>query len=631
MTLTLNEEAELTALYAQWTEKAAPVLLETAPDGEWFKHYFPERCYRDFTFYQKDFWNWVNEIVIDERPRPRVECEPRAVGKSTNARGATVKLLAEEKKFYVLYVSATDNQAQKHFNAIRSMLESGGLLNDYPHLSPQVQKHRPNVNSNWSSERLVTKANQVVEFISLLGNARGFTTEEGKRPDLIVLDDIDDSKDTPHMIQKKLDILRYSILPARAENTLVLFPQNLIHRDSICQQIKDGRADILNDRIFVGPYPLMKWYEAEKETLEDGAMRWRIIAGEPADSAIPVSYCEEVMNEIGREAFDRECQQDVFKVSDENDFREWSEIHHIITYSEFREYFEARGQVVWDERRDHPVIPDRWNVGMGLDWGTTLGHPSAVAMVARPNASAPLADSYFVFSEVILPKYPHTQGEAVPPVSPGRLVEAIQGSMYEWGVSDAQVKRKLMSHEASAALNTMAIDLQDDLKMFFNKWQAKKGSGVPQLQNTMELDRSKPHPFRKVEGCPRLFFVVPDDQGELLTGEMGRTYVRQPYDRKGFARARYEIPLYNHRNTGQNKIDDDFVDAIRGLANVFMVTQEGYSKSEKVEMKLEEIGLGAEQVQDNPGLITRRMDMAEKMKAKKPSYRRVGVPTRRGR
>ncbi len=592
------EEAEAGKLGAGDGVSANPE-LEKAQNGLWVKHYFPNQFTRPFTFYQNDFWNWEVEIAekSEEKPRPRVECEPRGVGKSTNARGFVVKRLARKLTRYVLYICATDNQAQKHYNAIRSMLENEKLLTDYPHLRPQAQKHRPNVNKSWSSERLVTNDGQVVEFISLLGNARGFTTEEGQRPDLMVLDDIDDSKDSPYIVQKKLEILKYSIIPARARNTLVLFPQNLIHRDSICQQLKDQRADILNDRIFVGAYPLCKWYEAQKIEMNDGtgAMRWKITAGEPLDNAVPLSYCEELLNEMGRDAFDRECQQDVFKVADDKDFREWDEVYHIITYSEFREFFEEYGVQVWNEAKDKPQIPHNFNVGEGLDWGTTVGHPSVCTLVARPNQSSPLNDSFFVFAEVVLPKFPLPTYEETPLVSPGRVAKAIKDTLQDWNIQDGQVKMRLMSHEASAALATMAVDLAPELKEFFSKWKAQKGSGVPQIQNLLEINRAKPHPFRKhpetnrnIIGCPRLFFVVEDKQGKLLTDSLGKLFVAQPSDAKGFARARFEIPIYSHQNSGQHKIDDDFVDSFRGLMNMFGVSSQALTEFEKEEMQLPE-------------------------------------------
>jgi hypothetical protein len=563
MNLTLEQQMEMAAIafelelelgYSSGNSNSA---LESARNGEWAKHFYPSLLTRPFTSYQNEFWNWAIELEKDAKPRPRIECQPRGAGKSTHSRTLVTYLLARKIKSYVLYICATDHQAQKHFNAIKTMLESEKLLKAYPHLNPQAQKHRPNVARSWSSERLVTKEGQVVEFISLLSNARGFTTEEGKRPDVFVLDDIDDSKDSPHLVNKKLDILKYSILPARADNTLVLFAQNLIHRDSICQKIRDQRADILSDRIFVGPYPLMKRYEAVKEDIEDettGAKRWRIVSGEAFDEAIPLETCEQLLNEMGRDAFERECQQDVHRVSDDKDFREWNEIHHIITYSEFKAFFEKYSIPIWNYESNAPQIPSNWNVGLGLDWGTTIGHPTVITAVARPNQSAPLNDCFFVFMETCLPKYPLASHEEIPLVSPGRVAEALQDALREWNVSHSQIKMQLMSHEASTALNTMRVDLQDHLKTFFSKWKAQKGSGVAQIQNLLEINKTKPHPFRSepigigssrngsdntngnaqinqsivgepIMGRPRIFFIVPDEQGKLIADGSGKLFV----------------------------------------------------------------------------------------------------------
>ena len=73
------------------------------------------------------------------------------------------------------------------------MLENPELLKHYPHLRPKKSVHR-NMISNWSADRLVTEEGQVIEFVSILGNARGFNTEEGLRLDFIGIDDIDDQK-----------------------------------------------------------------------------------------------------------------------------------------------------------------------------------------------------------------------------------------------------------------------------------------------------------------------------------------------------------------------------------------------------------------------------------------------------
>jgi hypothetical protein len=556
---------------------------------EWAKYYFPNQFTRPFAFYQKEFWEWAWSIEPGRDYRPRIECEPRGVGKSTNAEAAVVSWVARQKRGMIGYVSYEEDKAGKHFDSIKALLETSELLQDYPHCRPKVQQIR-NTAVQWSRDALITDSNAMIVPLSLQGSSRGWKSPTGQRFDAIVLDDIDKLGMSTALIKKLLELLKGEILAAGDDNTVILMPQNLIHRDSICSQIFDQRADILTNRIFCGPYPLLRWYDAEKIDIEgdtNNAKKWVITAGETFDPSIPVTYAEKLLNKFGRSTFDRECQQEVRKVADDRDFREWDEIYHIITYSEFRRFFERNKVPVWSYERNHPVIPQNWNVGLGLDWGTTREHPTAVAAVARPNESAPMSDSYFAFTEVILPHFPIITGEEIPLVSPGRVAAALKSGLAEWNVAEHQVKVQLMSHEASAALNTMIIDLPDELKTFFRKWKARRGSGVPQIQNVLEIDRTKPHPFRPgVPGRPRLFFVVPDGQGELIQGDVGKVYVAQPSNYKGFARARYEMPLYSQLNTGQNKIDDDFVDALRGLANAFFISSEPLTQEEILEQAM---------------------------------------------
>jgi hypothetical protein len=558
-------------------------------EHEWARHFFPHQFTRPHTEYQKEFWQWGWQIEPEVKYRPRIECEPRGVGKSTNAEAWIASMIARRKRKMIAYVSFDEDKASKHFDSIKAFLETPTLIQAYPHCQPKVATLK-NAAERWSRDALITKSDAMVVPLSLQGSSRGWKSPTGERFDVIILDDIDKKGMTVALIAKLLDLLKAEILAAGTDKTLVVMPQNLIHRDSICSQILDHRADILSDRDFRGPYPLLKNYEAEKVNIEGdatGAKQWRITSGEAFDPAISIDYAESLLNLYGRETFDRECQQDVFKVDGEKDFREWSEVHHVITYSEFRRYFEAFKVPVWSEASQHPIIPANWNIGLGLDWGTTVGHPTAVAPLARPPMNAPLHDSFFAFTEVILPRFPLETGEDVPDVSPGRVVKAVREALKEWRVADEQVLLRLMSHEASAALNTFRIDLADELKMFFSKWKPKRGSGVPQVQELLEIDHSKPHPFRDgIMGRPRIFFIVPDDQGELIAGEFGKLLVAQPTDYKGFARARFEIPLYSQYNVGANKIKDDYVDALLGIANVFVVPAQGLTRQEKREQAL---------------------------------------------
>lgn len=560
----------------------------------WAKYFFPNFFGRPYTEYQKDFWKWIDTIEPGQRYRPRVECEPRGVGKSTNAEAAVAKLVATKKRRMVGYVSLEDTKATKHFESIKSMFESERFLEAYPHCRPKIQKLR-DIAAQWSRDAIVTADGAMIVPLSLLGSSRGWKSSEGERFDLIILDDIDKLGQSPDLVKKLIDMLKGEILAAGTDQTLVIMPQNLIYRDSICAQVLDQRADILTDRIFCGPYPLLKWYEAEKVDVDGddtGAKKWVITSGEAFDPAIGLDYAESLLNTFGKALFDRECQQIVNVVEDDKDFREWDERYHLITKSEFRRTMEDRGERVWNEHRECLQIPFRWNVGLGFDWGTTKGHPSAVVFVARPPENSAFADCHFVFAEVIKPKFPLDAFEEIELVSPGRMATAIQNKLKEWNVNDSQVTIKRMSHEASAALNTMALDLPSEIQMFWGKWKAQKGSGVAQIQNLLELDKAQDHPFRvypkghpeegrPLRGRPRIYFIVDDAQGDLWSDGVG-LFITGAKDAGGFARARFEMPLYSFRNSGRNKIDDDFVDAFRGLMNIFGAQSGKLTAAEKI-------------------------------------------------
>jgi hypothetical protein len=611
---TPQEDAEAIAAVVQ-TERElgiyrAPVPIPPPLVGPaWATHYFPHAFNRPFAEYQKDFWNWGWTIEPDTYIRPRVECEPRGVGKSTGGEALVASLVARKKKKMIGYVSLEEDKAGKHFDSIKNLLEHPTLLADFPHCRPKVAKLK-NSAAQWSRDAIITASDAMIVPLSMQGSSRGWKSPTNERFDMFVLDDIDKLGMSPAFVAKLLELLKGEILAAGDDQTLVLVLQNLIHRDSIVSQILDHRADILSDRIFKGPYPLLTWYDAEKVDIAgdtNGAKQWIITAGDAYDPAISLEYANKLLNKFGKATFDRECQQDVKKVGDDRDFREWDEVYHIITYSEFRQFFRENGVEVWNPHRNHPLIPQNWNVGLGMDWGTTVGHPTAVAAIARPNEGAPLDNSFFAFTEVVLPHFPIITGEDVPLVSPGRVAKAIKDALAEWNVKDNQIKQHLMSHEASAALNTMRVDLADDLKTFFNKWQARKGSGVPQIQNLLEIDYNLLHPFRLIEGRPRLYFVVPDDQGKMMLGDLDRLMVAQPKDYKGFARARYEMPLYSQLNGGQNKIDDDYVDALRGLMNVFGVKSQIMPPAERRERAL------PEHLQNRERIMTETPEQAERL------------------
>jgi hypothetical protein len=179
-------------------------------------------------------------------------------------------------------------------------------------------------------------------------------------------------------------------------------------------------------------------------------------------------------------------------------------------------------------------------------------------------------------------------------VSPGRVARSITEAEARHG---EKITRALMSHEASAALATFLVDLPEEIRVFFTKWKARRGAGVPQVQEVMAIDRTREHPFKvypeghpqagePLTGRPRFFIIVADGQGELYVDGEGKLLVRQATDHAGMIRLRAELPEYNQHR--QPKIFDDAVNALCGLASSFFVAADALTQEEAFEETLPE-------------------------------------------
>jgi hypothetical protein len=73
------------------------------------------------------------------------------------------------------------------------------------------------------------------------------------------------------------------------------------------------------------------------------------------------------------------------------------------------------------------------------------------------------------------------------------------------------------------------------------------------------------------------------------------------------------MPLYSHQDGGQNKLDDDYVDALLGLMNVFGVFSNPLSRIEKREAALPEPLRDLDNIIANGGENAERMVLARQI------------------
>jgi hypothetical protein len=195
---------------------------------------------------------------------------------------------------YAVYISETQDQADKHVATIAAMLESCGV-------DRAVNKY--GMSKGWRRNRLRT-ANYTIDALGLDTATRGIKVE-ADRPDLMVLDDIDDLQDSPAATTKKIDTLTATVLPVGSPDCAVLAIQNLVLPNGVFARLADGRADFLADRIVSGPYKALEDFAIKSENGE------LVIEGTPTWAGQGLVECLGFVKTWGSRAFVRECQQDV--------------------------------------------------------------------------------------------------------------------------------------------------------------------------------------------------------------------------------------------------------------------------------------------------------------------------------
>jgi len=229
---------------------------------------------------------------------------PRGGGKSTTAEAACVAVGARDVRGYALYISETQDQADKHVESIGTMLESPEFGRAYPLMADRaVNKYGSS--KGWRRNRLTTASGFTVDAIGLDTGARGIKRED-QRPDFMIVDDIDGRHDTAATTAKKASTLTDTLLPAGSTDLAVLAVQNLIHTDSIFSQLADGRADFLATRTISGPFPAV---HDLAYAIRDG--RAIVTGGTPLWAGQDLAAVQHQIDTYGLSAVLRESQQEV--------------------------------------------------------------------------------------------------------------------------------------------------------------------------------------------------------------------------------------------------------------------------------------------------------------------------------
>lgn len=252
----------------------------------------------DFASHHIKLWEWEESITRGVRPDPLVAILARGGAKSTTAELIIPRVDERRVRRYCWYISSTQAKADKHVESIAAMFE---------HIGVDRAINKYGSSKGWRRERLRTASGFTVDALGLDVGARGAKVED-QRPDLIILDDVDENEDSIQTTLKKIGIITKSILPAGSNDCAVLFIQNLIHPESIASRLVDGRADFLINRHVIGPVPAV-----ENLTYEQVKGRFVITGGTATWDGQSLEVCQQQMDTWGLSAFLQEAQHEVDK------------------------------------------------------------------------------------------------------------------------------------------------------------------------------------------------------------------------------------------------------------------------------------------------------------------------------
>lgn len=281
------------------------------PDQGWQQWAFQICHFKGLAEWHRQAWSWAWTIEREKSVDPLIVIAPRGSGKSTCAENIAVALGALEKRKFVLYLRASQEQANASVANIAAILESNPIARYFPSMSERSLSKFGQA-KGWNRQIVRTDSDFSVLGHGLDTALRGVRLEN-YRPDFIILDDIDEISDSPLATQRKVALITKSILPAGSPDAVVLGVQNLVIKDGVFARLAKPQPEFLTRRKLIGPIPAVKDLEYE---IDDDGIPY-IVKGEatwPAGQSLET--CALQMADWGVSAFLNEAQHDLDGAAD---------------------------------------------------------------------------------------------------------------------------------------------------------------------------------------------------------------------------------------------------------------------------------------------------------------------------
>lgn len=243
----------------------------------------------------------------------------------------------------------------------------------------------------------------------------------------------------------------------------------------------------------------------------------------------------------------RQLVDNDWKIRDRGDVYPFEEPYTVITWTQFKRFFRI-------DRKEPDRPPSDWTFGMGVDWGASDTHLTALSYIAIPPRGKQLSDSIFIWLEKT-------------------FLKPVERDVAEWMKANepADVARRIrryISHDAATEMRTF----QKEYELVFSNPKLGTKAGISVVRDHLTIiDLNQVHPFHhELTGRPRMYVVVADGQGEIFRNEYAQKlnpfdlYVSQPpIDEKGMPEHRRSLRTYRWKGDEPDKTGDDTNDACR--------------------------------------------------------------------
>jgi hypothetical protein len=270
----------------------------------WSMRVFPHLKADVAPWFHREYAEHVWETTARYTPPPVAPVLFRGGAKSTLSRALALGLGLTGKRKFILVVCATQDAAN------RAVTDMAGLITEnvvklYPWAASPTVASTLLVKFGVRQSVINVGGRLTVLGVGLIGGTRGLLVD-GQRPDVMLLDDLDDTGDSATVIRRKRAYLLESVIPAAAAGgATIMFAQNAIRPDGIMAEVmRQERGGALHGARIIGPVPML-----ENPTYDDEG---RLSGGTPT---WPARFTLESINRerdmMTPNVWLRECQHDM--------------------------------------------------------------------------------------------------------------------------------------------------------------------------------------------------------------------------------------------------------------------------------------------------------------------------------